>query len=183
MINIPIIYKFFKDFTNYREKTSRVVVVALSPKFLNMGTTIETFQQSGKKDSFRHRLKSSADMYESLCSQFLRIITEIRSGSDAFDKPRLIMTFLTIFWVKEKSCQFRSFTEEKAGKKIPESSRLESLLSFWANNFSLSDAEDNTPGMLSKGDIADLPLLITLSATHQRSQEQHFWEEMDSFVS
>ena len=63
MINIPIIYKFFKDFTNQRKKTNRTVVLAvdLSTTFLNTGTTHETFQQSGKQDSFRQMLKS---MYE-----------------------------------------------------------------------------------------------------------------------
>ena len=33
-----------------------------SPTFLNTGTTYETLQQSGKQDSFRHLLKSSASM-------------------------------------------------------------------------------------------------------------------------
>ena len=36
--------------------------VDLSPTFLNTGSTNETFQQSGKQDSFRHLLKSSARM-------------------------------------------------------------------------------------------------------------------------
>ena len=36
-----------------------------SPTSLNIGTTNETFQQSGKEDSFRHLLTSSASMYES----------------------------------------------------------------------------------------------------------------------
>ena len=63
VINNPIIYKFFKDFTNQRKKTNRTVVLAvdLSTTFLNTGTTHEIFQQSGKQDSFRQMLKS---MYE-----------------------------------------------------------------------------------------------------------------------
>ena len=36
-----------------------------SVKSLNAGTTNETFQQSGKQDSFRHLLKSSVSMNES----------------------------------------------------------------------------------------------------------------------
>ena len=63
MIISPIIYKFFKDFTNHRKKTNRAVVFLaedLSPTFINTGTTDETFQQSGKQDSLRHLLKSSA---------------------------------------------------------------------------------------------------------------------------
>ena len=61
-----------------------------------------------------------------------------------------------------------SFTlvlEGKTGKEIPESSRLEFLEKFLANNFALSDAEDNTSGLLNRGGIADLPLLRTLSAS------------------
>ena len=46
----------------------------------------------------------------------------------------------------------------KAGKEIPVSSRLEFLEKFSANNFSLSDAKDNTFGSLNTGGIADLPL-------------------------
>ena len=57
-INNPIIYKFFKDFTNHKKKTNcrrlQFLAVDLSPTFLNTGTTNETFQQSGKQDSFRH---------------------------------------------------------------------------------------------------------------------------------
>ena len=60
-INKPIIYKFFKGFTNHRKKTNREVVFScrLFQTFLNTGSTDETFQQSGKQDSFRHILKSS----------------------------------------------------------------------------------------------------------------------------
>ena len=68
MISNPIIYKFFKDFTNHKKKTNRAVVfssIDLSPTFLNTGTTNENFQQSGRQYSFRHTLKSSASMYES----------------------------------------------------------------------------------------------------------------------
>ena len=40
---------------------------------------------------------------------------------------------------------------------ISKSSRLEFLQKFLANNFPLSDAEDNTSVQLNRGDIADLP--------------------------
>ena len=53
---------------------------------------------------------------------------------------------------------------------------------FSANSFALSDAEDNTSGPLNRGGIADLPLLRTLLAIHQKSQETSLWEVMDSFV-
>ena len=46
-------------------------------------------------------------------------------------------------------CSFKLVLEGKTGKEIPESSRLEFLEKFWANNFALSDAEDNTFNKLS----------------------------------
>ena len=52
-------------------------------------------------------------------------------------------------------CSFILVLEEKTSKKIPESSRLESLVKFSANTFALSDAEDNTSGTLNRGGIAD----------------------------
>ena len=106
-------------------------------------------------------------------------------------------------------CSFRLVLEGKTGKKITESSRFEFLEKFLANNFALSDAEDNTSGPLNRGGIADrvfpgflailsklslplvdpnwetladLPLLRTLLAICQKSREPSFWEVMDSFV-
>ena len=92
------------------------------------------------------------------------------------------MIVLTILGVKKILCSFRLVLEGKTGKEIPESSRLEFLEKFSANNFALSDAEDNTSGPLNRGGIADLPLLRTLLAIRQKSREPSFWEIMDSFV-
>ena len=91
---------------------------------------------------------------------------------------RFIITFLTISGVTEILYSFNLVLEGKTGKEIPESSRLE----FLANNFALSDAEDNTSEPLNRGGIADLPLLKILLAIHQKSQKPSFWEVMDSFV-
>ena len=93
------------------------------------------------------------------------------------------MTFLTIFGVTEILCSFRLVLEGKTGKEIPESSRLEFLEKFSANNFALSDAEDNTSRPLNRGGIADLPLLRTLLAICQKYQEPSSSEMMNSFVS
>ena len=79
-------------------------------------------------------------------------------------------------------CSFRLVLEGKTGKEIPKSSRFEFLEKFLANNFALSDAEDNTSGPLNRGGIADLPLLRTLLDIRQKSREPSFWEMMDSFV-
>ena len=79
-------------------------------------------------------------------------------------------------------CSFKLLIEEKTGKEIPESPRLEFKEKFSASNFALSDAVDNTSGLLNRGGIADLPLLRTLLTIRQKSQEPSFWEVMDSFV-
>ena len=92
------------------------------------------------------------------------------------------MTFLTILGVTEILCSFKLVLEGKTGKEIPESSRLEFLEKFLANNFALSDVEDNASRPLNRGGIADLPLLRTLFAIHQNSREPSFWEVMGSLV-
>ena len=84
--------------------------------------------------------------------------------------------------VIEILCSFKFVLEGKTGKEIPESSRLEFIGKFSANNFALSDAEDNTSGPLNWGGVADLPLLRTLLAIRCKSQESSLWEVMDSFV-
>ena len=79
--------------------------------------------------------------------------------------------------------QFQISSRSKLGKEIPESSRLEFLERFSANNFALSGAEDNISGLLNRGGIADLPLLRTLLALRQKSRVPSFWEVMDCFIS
>ena len=81
------------------------------------------------------------------------------------------MTFLTILGVMEILCTFRLVLEGKTGKELPKSSRLEILEKILAYNFALSEAEDSTPRTLNRGGIAHLPLLTTVLAIHQKSQE------------
>ena len=71
-------------------------------------------------------------------------------------------------------CSFKLVLEGKTGKEIPQSSRLEFLETFSANNFALSYAEDNTSSLLNRGFIADLPLLRTLLAIRHKSREPSF---------
>ena len=92
------------------------------------------------------------------------------------------MTFLTVLVVTEILCSFKLVLEGKTSKEVPESSILEFLEKFSANNFALSDAEDNTSGLLNSGNIPDLHLLRTPLAILQKSLEPSFWEVMDSFV-
>ena len=72
------------------------------------------------------------------------------------------MTFLTILGVTEILCSFRLALEGKTGgigsiweKEVLESSRLELFENFSANNFALSDAENNNSGPLNRAGIAD----------------------------
>ena len=97
-------------------------------------------------------------MYESSGAQLFRNTTGIQSGPDAFDESGFVITFLTILGVMEILCSFRLVLEGKTGTEISESSRFEFLEKFLANNFALSDAEDNTSGPLNRGGTADLPL-------------------------
>ena len=82
------------------------------------------------------------------------------------------MTFLTILRVTEIFGSFRLVLEGKTGKEIPESSRLEFLEKFSANNFALSNTEDNTSGPLNSGGVTDLPLLRTLLAFGKSLESQ-----------
>ena len=121
-------------------------------------------------------------MYESLGTRFFRTTTGIESGLEAFDESRFNMTFVTILGVIKTLCSFRLVLEGKSVKEIPEPLRLKFIETFSANNFALSEAEDNTSRPLNGEGIADLPLLRTLLAIHQKSQKPSFWEVMDSFV-
>ena len=87
------------------------------------------------------------------------------------------MTFLTILEVTEILCSFKLVLEGKTSKEIPESSRLEFLEKFSANNFTLSNAEDNISRPMNKGGTVDLPLFRTILAIHQKSREPSFWED------
>ena len=64
---------------------------------------------------------------------------------------------------------FRLILAGTTGKEIPESSRLEFLEKFLANNFTLLNAEDTTSGTSKRGGKADLSLLGTLSTICQKS--------------
>ena len=50
----------------------------------------------GKQDSFKHILKNSASMYESLGSQFFRTTTLIQSGPDAFEESNFVMKYYAV---------------------------------------------------------------------------------------
>ena len=94
------------------------------------------------------------------------------------------MTFLTILGVTEILCSFRLVLEEKTGNEIPESSRLEFLEKFLANNFPLSDAEDNTSWPLNRGGIADFFFFEnTISNTSKASRAKFMGSDGLFFVA
>ena len=94
----------------------------------------------------------------------------------------MLWPFWTILGVTEILCSFRLVLERKTGKKILETSRLEFLEKFLANNFALSNAEDNTSRPFNRGCVTDLSLFRALLAICQKSWEPSFWEVMNSFV-
>ena len=110
-------------------------------------------------------------MYEGSGSHFFRTTSGIQSDPDASNESRIVMVFLSILGVMEILCNFRLVLEGRAGKEIPESSRLEFLEKLLANYFALSDTEGNTSGLLNRGGIADVLLLKTLLAIRQKSQK------------
>ena len=73
-------------------------------------------------------------MYEGSGSQFFRTNTGIQSGLGTFNKSTLVMNFLTTSKFTGILCSFRLVLEGKAGKEIPESSKLEFLEKFPLKN-------------------------------------------------
>ena len=70
---------------------------------------------------------------------------------------------------------------ESMYREIFDSSILEFLDKFLANNFTLSDLEDNISAPLNKGGIADLPLLRKLLVILKKSRKPKFWKVIDTF--
>ena len=147
MINNPNIYKFFKYFTNQRKKTNWAVVFSCK-NFPNILKYRDRQKNLPTIWITRHLLKTLAS--GTSASQFFRTTTGIQSGTNAFDKPRFVMTFLTILRVTEILCSFRLVLEGKTGKEIPESSRLKFLENLSVNNFALLDAKDNNSRPLNR---------------------------------
>ena len=80
-------------------------------------------------------------------------------------------------------CSFRLVLEGKTGNEIPESSIVEFLEKFLANNFALPDAEENTSGPLNRGGTVEITLLRAPLAICQKSQETSFCKVMNSCFS
>ena len=141
--------KFFKDIANHRQKTNRLVVFChtLFSNILKYGDhwwDLPTIWKTRFLQTDIERFILYAWKFRVTVPHFFRNTTGIQSGLDALDKLRLILTFSTNFEVTEILCSFRLVLEGKTSKEISESSRLEFLKKFLANNFALSDTEQNT---------------------------------------
>ena len=77
--------------------------------------------------------------------------------------------------VTVRFCSFRLVFEGKAGKEIPESSRLVLTKNF--SNFILSDAKNNASGSLNTGSTADFVgkhFVGNTVVNHKKSYESSF---------
>ena len=92
---------------------------------------------------------------------------------------RFVITFLNFLGVTGTLCSLRFILEQKTGKEIPESSRLELLKKFLAQFCFIRYRRGIAD--LNRGYIVDLPLLRTLLVTDQKSWEPSFWKVIDSF--
>ena len=153
---------FFKDFTKHRIKINRKIVFSCRhfPSIIKCRDhrwDLPTIQKTRLLQTklLRFQLVRTA-------SKFFTNTTGIQSAPDTFDESRFVMTLLFILGVTEILCSLRIVLEKKTDKKIRKSSRLEFLQKFLANNFPLSDAEENTSRSLNTEGTTDLPLLRTL---------------------
>ena len=104
---------------------TKLLIVDLSPTVLNTGTT----------------RKPSSNMKNIIPLTY----------QDTFNTSKFVVTFFNHQKATEILCSFRLVLEETTCKEIPESSRSEFLEKFSANNFALSNAEDNTSWPLNRG--------------------------------
>ena len=95
--------------------------------------------------------------------------------------------------VTEIICSLRLVLDRKTGKEISESSRLKFLQKFLANNFALSEAEDNTSEPCNRGGreersieeyciIEKRRFTLVENTTGNSQKVPSFWEVMDYFV-
>ena len=115
MINKPIIYNFFKYFTNHKYKTTRAAVFSgkLLPKILDHTWNLPAiwkarFLQAHIEEFSRYVESMKVQDHTSLIT---RITTGIQSEPDAFGKSRLVMTFAINLVIAEILCIFRSVLE------------------------------------------------------------------------
>ena len=124
LIKTPIIYKFFRHFTNHKKKKKMVTFShILLLVILQYRDHRSDFQQSAEWNSFRHILQSSASMNENSNSHWFT--TGVKSGPrHDIDKSKLVMTFFNNLgetWILHS---FRLVLERRAGKEILETSRF-----------------------------------------------------------
>ena len=123
MINKPIIYNFFKYFTNHKCKTTRAVFFSckLLPNILDHRWNLPAIWKAIFLQAYIEELSryvKSMKVQDHTSSLITRITTGIQSEPDAFGKSRLVMTFVINLVIAEILCIFKSVLEGKAGKEI-----------------------------------------------------------------
>ena len=93
---------------------------------------------------FKHKLKSLANIYDSLSSQFFGSSTKRQSGQEMFAELKLDINVFTSLEVSQILYSFRLILEGRAEEERPESSILDILERISANNYNLSATKDDT---------------------------------------
>ena len=156
MISNPIICKFFKDFTNHRKKTNRTVVFICS-SLLN----ILKYRDHPMKPSNNLENKTPLESYwrvQLLCKK-----VQGRSSLEPpleFNQDQIPLTNQGFLWPSQPFWELQKYhaapNKHLEGKQVTIYLSHQFLEKFSANNFVLSDAEDNTFRPLNRGGIADL---------------------------
>ena len=107
MIDKPIIYKFYKDFTNHvhRKKSNRTIFFSCRPfpnilKYRDHQRDLSTIWKTRHLQTHTEKFRTTAG---------------IKAGPDAFDESTFVMTFLIILEVTEILSSFRLALEGKIG--------------------------------------------------------------------
>ena len=145
---IPLFTSFSNTLLTSEKRLTgwQFLAIDLSPTLLSTGTNDETFQQSGKQNSFRHILERSASIYKSSGSQFFRTTTGIQSGPDAFAESKFVMSFSTIFEVMEIYSVSNQFQKGEKVKGYPSHQDKSYQKSFQQTTFLYQMQKTTPPG-------------------------------------
>ena len=69
--------------------------------------------------NLENKAPSDLEEFSQYVRKFFRTTTDIQAEPDTLDKPKFIMTFLTMLGVTEILCSFRLVLERKIGNEIP----------------------------------------------------------------
>ena len=148
MINQRPVNKRFKDLTNDRQKTYRLITARIR----SLTRVLKNRNDRGKFPARGiTRLGNTFDIIlvktgESSGEHFRRTITGIPSGPVAFDGSSPAITAATFLVVISKLSRCMLVICGKSGRGCPESSRVELVLNSFANSSALSLEDVRTLG-------------------------------------